>query len=259
MGLAVACEQRRRSASLVLVLPTEPVTRDDLGLVRARARPARDRAALRARRARRAAARPSANRRAGRRRTTASAGARCKRGLDEIVAVAAVALDGEERFAWRDRAACRSRCPERRGQRARRSAPMAAAIASTVQSGRSRHAHLSLSAAATASWSLNGSIWSPMIWPVSWPLPAISSTSPGASSRNRARGSPRAGRRSRSRRARAARIAARIAAGSSLRGLSSVTMTRSALRGGDRAHQRPLAGVAVAAAAEHHDEALPLT
>ena len=55
----------------------------------------------------------------------------------------------------------------------------------------------------------------------------------------------------------AARIAARIAAGSSLRGLSSVTMTRSRLLRGDRAHHRPLARVAVAAGAEHHDK-LPL-
>ena len=33
-----------------------------------------------------------------------------------------------------------------------------------------------------------------------------------------------------------------------------MTMTRSALRGGDRAHHRPLAAVAVAAGAEHDDE-----
>ena len=46
-----------------------------------------------------------------------------------------------------------------------------------------------------------------------------------------------------------------IASGSSLRGLSDVTITRSARCLGDRAHQRPLAAVAVAAGAEHADHA----
>ena len=45
-----------------------------------------------------------------------------------------------------------------------------------------------------------------------------------------------------------------MAAGASERGLSSVTMTASAKPRGDRAHDRPLAGVAVAAAAEHHHQ-----
>ena len=49
-------------------------------------------------------------------------------------------------------------------------------------------------------------------------------------------------------------IAARIAAGSSLRGLSSVTTSTSASRGRDLAHQRALALVAVAAGAEHDDQ-----
>ena len=53
---------------------------------------------------------------------------------------------------------------------------------------------------------------------------------------------------------RGCRIAARIASGFSLRGLSSVTMTLIGIFSGDRAHQRPLAGIAVAAGAEHHDE-----
>ena len=43
---------------------------------------------------------------------------------------------------------------------------------------RKHHGAFPSSAAATASWSLNGSTCLPMIWPVSWPLPAINSTSP---------------------------------------------------------------------------------
>ena len=52
-----------------------------------------------------------------------------------------------------------------------------------------------------------------------------------------------------------ASMARRIAAGSSLRGLSSVTMTTSLKSRGDRAHVRALALVAVAAGAEHSDQA----
>jgi hypothetical protein len=51
-----------------------------------------------------------------------------------------------------------------------------------------------------------------------------------------------------------ARIWARIRSGDSRRGLSLVTTTRPASRHGDRSHQRPLGGVAVAAAAEHAPE-----
>ena len=59
--------------------------------------------------------------------------------------------------------------------------------------------------------------------------------------RDRRRGWPRRGRRSRSRLWRAARMAARIVAGFSLRGLSSVTMTLIGVLGRDRAHHRALA------------------
>ncbi len=62
------------------------------------------------------------------------------------------------------------------------------------------------------------------------------------------------GRRSRWRRAPRPRSARRMAAAFSLRGLSSVTMARSALAAATRPHLGPLALVAVAAAAEHHDE-----
>jgi hypothetical protein len=45
-----------------------------------------------------------------------------------------------------------------------------------------------------------------------------------------------------------------MAAGSSVRGLSSVTTTTSASRRGDLAHDRPLARVAVAARPEHDEQ-----
>ena len=61
---------------------------------------------------------------------------------------------------------------------------------------------------------------------------------------------PRGGRRSRSRRARPPSTARRIAAGSSLRGLSSVTMTRSLSRAATSPIARALALVAVAAGAD---------
>ena len=48
-----------------------------------------------------------------------------------------------------------------------------------------------------------------------------------------------------------------IASGSSLRGLSEVTSTRSASRARRVAHQRALAAVAVAARAEHHVQPAP--
>ena len=70
------------------------------------------------------------------------------------------------------------------------------------------------------------------------------------------RGSPRGGRRSRAPSAPGApsRMAARIAAGFSLRGLSSVTMTRSAPCAAIAPISGALALVAVAAGAEHHDQ-----
>src|SRR5262245_16455916 len=152
---------------------------------------------------------------------------RLERGLNEVVAVAVVALDGEERFPGRNRA-CVDRDARHLGRQPtrRRSADRG----KHRPDGPERligHATLPASAAATASWSLNGDTCLPMIWPVSWPLPAISSTSPRhrssierliASRRSPISSAPGA----------ASRIAARIAAGFSLRGLSSVTTTRSA-------------------------------
>ena len=93
----------------------------------------------------------------------------------------------------------------------------------------------------------------PTIWPCSWPLPASRMMSSGPASAiaaaiasrrppiSRAPGAP-------------ARMSRRIAAGSSLRGLSSVTMTRSARRAATAPISGALADVAVAAGAEDDDQ-----
>ena len=148
---------RARSASLVPVLPTEPVT----AMIFARR--------ARARGARRARAAPSST--SGTTSSGASVGERgalarghdrqrrrrpCSAAVDEIVAVARVALDGEERVARLERAACRSKRRHAAG-----SAPRALARPSRRPSRRrSRAASLMRpaprSAAATASWSENG-------------------------------------------------------------------------------------------------------
>ena len=187
--------------------------------------------------------------------TTASAGAGRERGGDELVAVAVVAGDREERLARRDAAAV-----DRDAGDGGRQRPGRLGTAWPAPSPRrSRRALMPIpspaSAAATASWSLNGSTCLPTIWPVSWPLPAISRTSPRAQLARSRCGSPRRGRRSRPRPAPPAgsRRGSRLA--SSLRGLSSVTMTRSAFSAAICAHHRPLARIAVAAGAEHHDQA----
>src|SRR5262245_33014037 len=154
-------------------------------------------------------------------------GAALECGRHELMAVAVVPGDGEERFAQQDAAAVDRNAADRGRQRA------GALGAHRLRHGvdgpeRLAHAGFPSSAAATASWSLNGSVCLPMIWPVSWPLPATSSTSPRRSS---AIAEAIASRRSPISIAPGAalRIAARMAAGSSLRGLSSVTITRSAL------------------------------
>ncbi len=89
-----------------------------------------------------------------------------------------------------------------------------------------------LQARAAQSRSEKGSTLSPTIWPVSWPLPAITRTSSGASV---ATAASMAAARSPISVTLAgpwapARIAARMAAGASERGLSSVTITASARR-----------------------------
>src|SRR5664280_240272 len=150
-------------------------------------------------------------------------GAGFERGLDEVVAVAIVARDGEEGLALADA----SRIDGQAGHLGRQRAGFLRAHGGGhgVEGPQRAHATLPCKASATASWSENFKMRSPIIWPVSWPLPAISRTSPAcsaaialriASARSPISVAPGA----------AARMAARIAAGGSLRGLSSVTMTR---------------------------------
>ncbi len=95
-------------------------------------------------------------------------------------------------------------------------------------------------------------------WPCSCPLPAITTTSPAEARSAAQRDRARAGRpRQRARAGPSAaptRISAMIASGSSVRGLSEVTTATSARPRATSAHLRALAAVAVAAAAEHHDE-----
>ena len=157
MGLAVG---RKREAQRLLGagLADRAGDADDLRL-RARARRAREVAQRRRarRRTTRSGAVPGSAARACRRRPTASAGAGRERRGHEVVAVAVVALDARRTprpaatRAGVDRDAgdgCR--------QRARpRSARIACAIASTVQSALMPRPPPA-SAAATASWSLNG-------------------------------------------------------------------------------------------------------
>src|SRR3954468_1282550 len=139
-----------------------------------------------------------------------------ERCIDEIMAVMHVALDGEIGVPGRDGSAVDGEAGDSLLHRA---ADGGAHRLRHVRCSPERrgHATLDASAAAAASWSLNGSVRWPMIWPVSWPLTAISSASPGsrpdiavriASARSAISVAPVA----------AARIAARIAEGSSLRG-----------------------------------------
>ena len=114
---------------------------------------------------------------------------------------------------------------------------------------------------------------SPITWYFSCPLPAISTTSPGCASRTArsiaaSRSTTARRRRHRNRRQHlpwciAGRspggtmprlMSSMISAGSSERGLSDVSTTRSLSRAGDRAHQRTLGAIAIAAAAEHRDQ-----
>ena len=91
----------------------------------------------------------------------------------------------------------------------------------------------------------------PIVWPCSWPLPATTSTSPGRSPLEPGGDRAARGRRSRARRAGGQDGGADARPGPRVRGLSSVTIAAVGQPRGDRAHQRPLAAVAVAAGAEH--------
>jgi len=138
-----------------------------------------------------------AKRLAAERATTASPAPAFSAPLDNSWPSQIIALDGEDRRRLWQRAAVAWKY--RRSRPAGRpdfSAAMAAAMASTVHSALMPPPRAA--AAATASWSENGKILPPTIWPVSWPLPAISSTSPDLSSAI-ASGSLARDRRSRSR------------------------------------------------------------
>ena len=246
-----ARDRQQRSISLVPVLPTLPVT-------------ATMRASLRARAARRDAA----------------------QALERVVDAQQRAVARDALVVRRDQrrggAACGTPRRRSRGRRARRfratntspgcsvrvsmekpvmgasGAPSAAALGGRHQivprPQRLGHAiSRSPSAWRTSSWSENGSTLSPTIWPVSWPLPATTAHRPRPAWRRR-RGSPRRGRRSRARRARPARISARMASGPLGARIVVGDDDDVGILDRDRAHDRPLALVAVAAAAEDADE-----
>ena len=172
-------------------------------------------------------------------------GARGERRVDELVAVVDRARHRDEQVARPDLAAVEGD-PGDFERRARRAAGRGRDLG-----GGPQRAHAAHSRATSAS--SNGSTRSPMIWPVSWPLPATSTMSP----------------------ARAIRIASAIAsrrpaisvapgapariAGADLRRVLAARIVvgdddqvGQARR--DRAHLRPLALVAVAAGAEHGDQ-----
>ena len=140
-----------------------------------------------------------------------------------------------------------------------------AAVTSVTSTPRPDSSRRRASASRATSTSSNGSIRSPITWYFSWPLPAISTRSPGCAIANRALDRRRAidDRQARSvarRRRRSAGIAMPRLISSMMRSGSS----RARVVGGDHddvaqacrdhAHQRALGPIAIAAAAEHRDE-----
>ena len=173
---------------------------------------------------------------------------------DEIVTVVVRPAQGDEQLARGDAAGI---------DRDARDGPVALGAAagrvSDLAGGPERPAQATApctaaSAARTSTASSNGSTTSPTIWPVSCPLPATTRTIAGAQlrhggadrrapvadlDRTRAGGEDRPADRGRV-------LAARVVVGDEY---------EVGARGGDLAHHRPLAGITVAAAAEHHHEA----
>src|SRR5205807_8877808 len=93
-----------------------------------------------------------------------------QRRRDKVMSVAVLALNGKERLARFDGTGVNREARHLARQRAR--AFCLHGGCHVVQSPeRLAHPAFSLSAAATASWSLNGNIRSPTIWPLSWPFP----------------------------------------------------------------------------------------
>ena len=141
------------------------------------------------------------------------------------MAVDALARQRDEEIALAARCASRSRrrARVRRDRRRRACAPSISCATSSITPR-------SAAARARRSGRRTGARSPATSWPCSWPLPQITTTSPGCAS---ASASPIAARRSASTvtssgRASPATISARIASGSSERGLSLVTYTRSA-------------------------------
>ncbi len=165
-----------------------------------------------------------------------------------------VALDGEVGFALADRAAVDGQADDLMGHRAARLG--AHRLAHRLQGPQRAHAACSASAAFAASWSLNGKVLSPTICPVSCPLPAITSASPGCNSATAAR---MASARSPISRAPGAARHDRRTNGGGIFAARIVVGDDDAVGalGGDLAHDRALAGVAVAAGAEHDDQLAP--
>src|SRR5690606_31344759 len=104
-------------------------------------------------------------------------------GLDggggEIMAIDAVAGDGEESVARLQGAAVDGNAAHAFGQCA--DGPAAHGRRQNLRTPQHRHDDCSFSAARTSSWSEKGSVTVPVVWPSSWPLPATISVSPGAS------------------------------------------------------------------------------
>src|SRR5207237_8488058 len=98
------------------------------------------------------------------------------RTIDEFMPIAIVALDGEECIAFHQGSTV-----DGNSMHGRRQSTGAFGVHyrnQFIQGPKHTHATLPCNALATASWSENGTMRSPMICPVSWPLPAITSTSP---------------------------------------------------------------------------------
>ena len=222
----------------MLVLPTEPVTPRMVALA-----PVARRAAERLERREHVV--DQHMRSVDRLRDDRSGSTGGKGAVDELVAVMDRARHGDEQVAGPDLAAVEGDAGDFEGRAGR-----AAGRGRDFVGGPER-AHAAHSRATSAS--SNGSTRSPTIWPVSWPLPATRTMSPARGDADRfGDGFAAAGDLGRA--GRAGHDVGADRAGSSLRGLSSVTMTTSDRPRRDRAHLRALALVAVAAGAEHGDQ-----
>ncbi len=182
-------------------------------------------------------------------------GALIERRGDEGMPVAVRPANGDKALALAEAAGVDGEAGDRRLGRAEARAARGGRRSRLGSTAVQPHFASCFSAAATASWSENGITVVPTVCPVSWPLPATSRTSPGSSlpiasaiASARSPISMRAGRGSQDLAADGRRIfAARIVVGDD---------GKIGLGDGDLAHLGPLALVAVAAAAEHHHQAV---